>query len=138
MKIELKSMKHIKMFESWDSAPAETERTLRTPMRNPVPDLSPLKDTAEYQDLIASGFIDVSDGNPMGLRQGNLRFTHPALGEDIIRVNGVGSITIDKPSGKTHMVDKGSSLTSIEDYAVRFARVKEILPLSDIEYKLFK
>ena len=131
-------MKYIQLFESWDSIPAESERAFRTPGRNMVPDLSSLKDTQEYQDLLAAGFTDVSDENPMGLRQGNLRFTHPALGEDIIRVNGVGSITIDKPSGKTQMVNKGSRLTSIEDYAARLALVKEILPLSDIEYQLFK
>ena len=121
-------MKHIQLFEAWDETPAESERAFRTPGRNMVPDLSSLKDTQEYQDLLAAGFTDVSDENPMGLRQGNLRFSHPALGEDIIRVNQVGNIFIDKPSGKAFMASNGPRLTSIEDYAARLTDLPQMLP----------
>jgi hypothetical protein len=129
MKIQ-NTMKHVKLFESWDESSTGNEIAYRAPNRNSVPDLSPLKDTAEYQDLIAAGFTDVSDNNPMGLKMGNLRFAHPALGEDTIRVNQVGSISIDKPSGKTIMVDRGPHLMSIEDYAARLTTLPQMLPQS--------
>jgi hypothetical protein len=123
-------MKHVKLFEAWDESSVETESTYRAPMRDSVPDLSPLKDTAEYQDLIAAGFTDVSDDNPMGFRMGNLRFAHPALGRDTIRVNQVGSIFIDKPSGREIMIDRGPRLMSIEDYAAKLTGLPQMLPQS--------
>jgi hypothetical protein len=121
-------MKYIQLFESWDSIPAEPERAFRTPRRNMVPDLSSLKDTQEYQDLLAAGFTDVSDENPMGLSQGNLRFTHPALGDMNIRVNQNGSMWHDLPNGKAYRINHPSQpLTSIEDYAARLALLPEML-----------
>lgn len=116
-------MKHIQLFEAYDADPSETESTYSAPRRNAVPDLSSLKDTQEYQDLLAAGFIDVSDENPMGLRQGNLRFSHSALGNRTIGVRQVGSIFMDFPSGKASLIDRGSPLMSIEDYAARLATI---------------
>jgi hypothetical protein len=127
-------MKHIELFEGWDAAPSETESTYRAPRRNAVPDLNPLRDTQEYQDLLAAGFTDVSAGNPLGLRQGNIRFAHPALGEKTIRVNQNGSMWIDWSNGKSMRTNNNSApLTSIEDYARKLTELPRFISGSMFE-----
>ena len=122
-------MKHIQLFEAWDETPAESENTYGTPRRNMVPDLSSLRDTQEYQDLLAAGFTEDTD-HPQGFRMGNIRFAHPALGKKTVRVNQNGAIFMDDPSGKTFLIDRGSPLMSIEDYAAKLTGLPQMLPQS--------
>jgi hypothetical protein len=106
-------MKHIKLFEHWQHT-----------------HLNPLKDTFEYEIITNSGFTDVT--TPQGGAMGNIRFSHPSLGSDTVRINKNGNIFMDSPSGKSFIVIRkdipNTPLTSTQEYANKLLYLYKLLP----------